>query len=154
LIPKDFIQLGVMMLKPVNNFLSTYTRLWKNVDDGTSVVAWKALDKWVNDNVHFPGQAFREWIKDLYQENKLVKNEFIIKGSMINLANIKSNLLVMAGEKDHLVLPAQSEAIMNCVSSEDKTYQVHPVGHGGLVFGNYARTKSYPVITEWLAERS
>jgi len=154
LVPMDFIDMGVKMLKPVNNYLGTYTRLWKNVDEGTSVVAWKALDKWVNDNMNFPGETYRQWIKDLYQENKLIKNEFIIKGSQVDLKNINSGLLVMSGEKDHLVLPLQSEAIMNAVSSEDKTYQMHAVGHGGLVFGNYARTKSYPVITDWLAQRS
>lgn len=154
LIPKEFINTGVKMLKPINNYLGTYTRLWKSVDEGTSTVAWKALDKWVNDNVNFPGEAYRQWVKDLYQENKLVKNEFVIKGTLVQLANIKSNMLVMAGENDHLVLPPQSEAIMNYVGSEDKTYMVHPVGHGGLVFGNYAQTESYPVISDWLAQRS
>ncbi|MDD4802375.1 MAG: alpha/beta fold hydrolase [Syntrophomonas sp.] len=154
LIPKDFIQTGVMMLRPVNNFLGTYSRLWKSIDNGASVLAWKALDKWVNDNINFPGEAYRQWVKELYQENKLTKNEFVIKGMTIDLAKIKSNLLVMAGEKDHLVLPHQSEAIMNLVSSEDKTYREHPVGHGGLVFGNYALNKSYPFIADWLAARS
>ncbi len=154
LVPKDFIQMGVMMLKPVNNYVGTYTRLWKSIDDGTSVVAWKALNKWVNDNINFPGETYRQWVKDLYQENKLIKNEFVLKGSLIQLANIRANLLIMAGEKDHLVLPSQSEAIMDLVSSTDKTFQVHPVGHGGLVFGNYARKESYPVITDWLAQRS
>ncbi len=154
LIPKDFIDFGVKMLRPVTNFWGTYTRLWRSIDEGTPIAAWKALDKWVNDNTNFPGGAYRQWIRDLYQGNKLVKKEFYIKGKMVDMANIESNLLVMAGERDHLVLPGQASAIVEHVASTDKTYRVFPVGHGGLVFGNFAKRESYPVISSWLAERS
>jgi polyhydroxyalkanoate synthase len=154
LVPRDFIDLGVKMLRPVKNFWGTYTRLWKSIDEGTPVLAWKALNKWVNDNVNFPGEAYRQWIKDLYQHNKLVKNEFQIKRQLVRMDNIKSSLLVMAGENDHLVLPHQCRAIIDAASSADKTYHEFPVGHGGLVFGSYARREVYPVITDWLAARS
>ena len=154
LIPKDFIDAGVKMLRPINNYWGTYTRLWRTIDEGTPIAAWKALDKWVNDNSNFPGKAYRQWIKELYQYNKLVKNEFYIKAQVVDMANIEANLLVMAGEKDHLVLPEQARAIMDYASSKDKTYKVFPVGHGGLVFGSYAKRESYPVISGWLAERS
>lgn len=154
LIPKDFIDFGVKMLRPVNNYWGTYTRLWKSIDEGTPLEAWKALNKWVNDNVDFPGEVFRQWIKDLYQANKLVRKELKIHGKMIDLARIDSNLLVMAGQKDHLVLPGQAYAAMDQVSSQDKTFLEFPVGHGGLVFGQYARDNVYSVISGWLEERS
>ena len=154
LVPKNFIDMGVKMLRPVNNFWGTYTRLWRNIDEGTPVEAWKALDKWVNDNINFPGEAYRQWIKDLYQENKLVRDQFKLRGAPVHLSHIQSDMLVMAGEKDHLVLPEQARFILDCVSSEDKSYRVFPVGHGGLVFGNYARNNAYPVLSEWLAEHS
>lgn len=153
LIPREFIDMGVKMLKPLNNYWGTYTRLWKSIDEGTPVEAWKALNKWVNDNVHFPGEAYRQWIKDLYQENQLVKDQFMIRGHLIKLSQIKSNLLVMAGEKDHLVLPHQTRAALKHMSSPDQTYHEYPIGHGGLVFGNYARKEVYPVISAWLAQR-
>ena len=154
LIPKNVIDTGLKMLRPFTNYWVTYTRLWKAIDEGTPVAAWKALNKWVNDNIDLPGEAYRQWIKDLYQENKLVKNEFCIQGQRVKLARIKASLLVLAGEKDHLVLPNQSRAAMDHFSSEDKTYQEHPVGHGGLVFGQYAKEQVYPVISDWLAGRS
>lgn len=154
LIPKDFIDAGVKMLRPVNNFVATYTRLWKTIDEDAPVTAWKALNKWVNDNMNFPGEAYREWIKGLYQENRLVENKFVIQGQKVNLNLIQSNLLVMAGQKDHLVLTNQAQAILDYASSQDKTYQEFPVGHGGLVFGNYAKQNVYPVIAQWLAEHS
>ncbi len=154
LIPKDFIDVGVKMLRPLTNYWGTYTRLWKYIDDGTSVEAWKALNKWVNDNINFPGETFRQWIKDLYQANKLVQNEFKIQGKAVDLARIDANLLVMTGLNDHLVLPGQASALLEYVSSRDKTFLEFPVGHGGLVFGKYARDNVYSVISGWLEERS
>jgi len=154
LIPRDFIDYGVKMLRPGTNYWGTYTRLWKCVDEGTPVEAWKALNKWVNDNINFPGEAYRQWVKDLYQANKLVNNQFMVQGKRVDLTKIESNLLVMAGQKDHLVLPYQARAVLDYVSSQDKIFYELPVGHGGLVFGNYAKQNSYPVISGWLAERS
>lgn len=154
LIPKEFIDMGVKMLRPITNYIGTYTRLWKSIDDGTPVEAWKALNKWVDDNVNFPGKAYRQWIKDMYQENKLMKKEFRINGRVVDMSRIESSVLVLAGEKDHLVLANQTSGILEASSSKDKTYNEFPVGHGGLVFGSYAKRNVYPVITDWLAQRS
>lgn len=154
MIPKNYIDLGVKMLRPVTNYWGTYTRLWKAIDEEAPVEAWKALNKWVNDNIDMPGEFYRQLVKDLYQQNKLVKNQLIIKGQKVELGKIKSNLLVLAGEKDHLVLPGQARAAMDHFTSSDKTYYEYPIGHGGLVFGRYAKQEVYPVISGWLASRS
>jgi len=154
LIPKEFIDFGVKLLNPVNNFVSTYTRLWKNIDESVPIAAWKALDKWVNDNTNFPGRAYRQWIKYLYQQNLLVKDQFIMRGQVVKLSNIKSNMLLLVGEKDHIVAPHQSTPILDLISSKDKTYREYKVGHGGLVFGSRAKKEVFPDILQWLGERS
>lgn len=154
LIPSKFIDVGVKMLRPIDNFCSTYTRLWKTIDEEKPYYNWKLLDKWVNDNISFPGVAFRQWVKDLYQDNKLIKDEFKLHQQQVKLSNIEASLLVLAGEKDHLVLPEQTTAILDCSSAQDKTYAPFPVGHGGLVFGGLAQREVYPYLAKWLAERS
>lgn len=154
LIPKDFIDFGVKILNPVNNYISTYTRLWKSIDEDLPIIAWKALDKWVNDNVSMPGRAYRQWIKYLYQQNLMVKEGFILGGRVVSLAKIECPLLVLTGETDHIVLPHQSTPILDYASSTDTTYLQYKVGHGGLVFGSRARNEVFPDVSEWLAERS
>lgn len=154
LIPKEFVDIGVKMLKPVNNFIGTYSRLWKMVEEGVPVDNWKVLNKWVDDNINFPGGAYRQWINDCYHENKLVKGEFRLRGNAVNLGRITANLLVMAGVNDHLVRPPQAQAAMDALSSLDKEYHEFPIGHGGLVFGKVAREQVYPLLSEWLGARS
>ncbi|QGT99627.1 Polyhydroxyalkanoic acid synthase [Candidatus Syntrophocurvum alkaliphilum] len=154
LIPRTFIDNGVKLLNPVNNYLGTYTRLWKMIDEDLPVKSWKVLNKWVNDNTNFPGEAYRQWIKDFYQENKLIKNEVVLRGHRVDLNNINSSLLILSGEKDHLVLPHQTKAAIDYIPSDDKTYLEYPIGHGGLVFGGVAKKQVYPTISNWLKERS
>ncbi len=154
LVPKEFVDMGVKMLRPVNNFIGTYSRLWKMVEEGVPVQPWKLLNKWVDDNVNFPGGAYRQWIKDLYLENQLIKGEFEMLGSRVDLKKIDAALLALAGEKDHIVIPGQVKAALEAFTSTDKEYHEFPIGHGGLVFGKLAQQEVYPLLSRWLAARS
>lgn len=154
LIPREFIDLGTRMLNPINNYLGNYTRLWKTLDDGLSVQSWKALNKWMDDGINFPGAAYRQWIKELYQENQLIKNQMVLRGRRIDLTRVTANLLALTGSKDHIVLPQQTSAALDYLGSQDKTYREFPVGHGGLVFGAIALKEVFPVLADWLAHHS
>jgi Poly(3-hydroxyalkanoate) synthetase len=154
LIPRHFIDTGLKMLNPVNNFFGTYSRLWKMIDEGLSVHNWQVLNKWMNDNTNLPGEIFRQWVRDMYQENKLVKKQFVLRGHTVDLSRIEASLLVLTGINDHIVLPGQTTAILGLSSSSDQNYVEFPVGHGGLVFGSTAKNNVYPGLHEWLKERS
>lgn len=154
LIPKDFLMYGFRMIRPVNSFIGNYTRLWRNLDQGKPIDAWKSLNKWQNDNTNFPGEMYRQWLKDFYGENKLVNNKLIIKGKLVQLAEINCPLLVIAGTNNHLVSPEQTRGILECASSTDKSYYEFPLGHVGLFFGQLAKKEVFPTVSGWLAERS
>lgn len=154
LVPSSFIDFGVKLLNPVNNFYATYTRLWKMLDQGVPVHSWKVLNKWVNDNKNLPGAFYRQWIKDFYQENKLIKNEVVMRGQRVDLSNIQASVLVLGGTKDHIVLPHQTNILLNFLEGSDKAYHEFPIGHGGLVFGDTAKNMVYPLIADWLGSRS
>lgn len=153
LVPKDFINFSLLMLNPINNFFGTYSRLWKMLNDDMPVNSWRQLNKWINDPIPFPGQAYRQWL-GLYKNNSLVKRELELRGRLVDLSKIDCSILTLCGERDHIVLPHQTKPILEHVSGQDKTYLEFPVGHGGLVFGSLAVKKVYPAIKEWLEMRS
>jgi len=153
LVPKTFINSTVFMLNPVNNYWGTYTRLWKMLNDDLPTRSWMLLNKWVNDPLPFPGEAYRQWL-GLYKNNALVKQEFELRGRIVDLSKICSSILVLGGKNDHIVLPEQTKALLQHVPGEDKIYLEFPVGHGGLVFGSTAIKQVYPAIGEWLEMRS
>ena len=153
-IPGEMVDTGNRMLKPVTNYVGTYVNMWERIFEDKPMETWLAMNKWVNDGPPFPGAAFKTWIKDFYQQDKLVKGEIRLRGRRVDLSNIKAPLLNIAGKKDHICLLPQAEATMDLVSSEDKEFFVLDAGHVGLMTGRGAKKGLWPKINSWLETRS
>lgn len=154
-IPPEIIELGAKLLKPVENFVGTYTTLyWDFADDPEAVANWQAMNKWIHDGVPMTGEAFRQWVKDYVRANRLIKGEHMVKGQRVDLSNIQANFLNVVAKYDHLVPPHQSTSIMDLISSQDKQLEIIPAGHVGLMGGRNARYKLWPKLAAWLAARS
>lgn len=153
-IPGEIVDTGNRMLKPITNYVGTYVNMWERIFEEKPMETWLAMNKWVNDGTPFPGQAFKTWIKEFYQQDKLAKGEFHLRGRRIDLSNIKVPLLNIAGKKDHICTLPQAEATMDLVGSEDKEFFVLDAGHVGLLTGRGAKKGLWPKIDSWLSERS
>jgi polyhydroxyalkanoate synthase len=153
-IPPEMIDYGNKMMKPMANFYGPVISLYERADNETFVKNFKLLQKWLNDGIPFPGEAYRQWIRDFYQKNKLIKGELVIRGQKVKLENITANVLNLAGKSDLIAQPHQVEALMNAISSKDKQFKSLPVGHTSITFGSQATKVTYPTITDWLEERS
>ena len=141
-------------ISPLANYAGTYVNLWESVKRDKSAESFLAVSKWVDDGVPFPGEAFRSWIKDFYQRNKLVKGELELRGRRVDLSNIECRVLNVAGEKDFICPVSQAEATMDLIGSEDKEFLVVDAGHVGLMGGRVAKDELWPRITGWLEPRS
>jgi polyhydroxyalkanoate synthase len=153
-VPGEMIDTGNRMLKPVTNYVGTYVSMWERIFEEKPMETWLAMNKWVNDGPPFPGAAFKQWITDFYQHNKLVKGEFKLRGRRVDLSNITTPLLNIAGKKDHICTLPQAEATMDLVSSQDKEFFVLDAGHVGLMTGRGAKKGLWPKVTDWLETRS
>src|SRR5579859_1430193 len=153
-IPGDLIDTGNRMVRPVTNYVGTYVTMWDRIMQNKPMETWLAMNKWVNDGVPFPGAAFRQWIRDYYQENKLVKGEIKLRGRRVDLSNITCSVLNIAGKKDHICTLPQAEATMRLISSKDKEFYVLNAGHVGLLTGGDAKKNLWPKIDNWLELRS
>src|SRR3712207_1680041 len=113
-----------------------------------------AVSKWVDDGVPFPGEAFRRWIRDFYQQNKLARGELELRGRRVELSNITCPVLNIAGEKDFICPVFQARPTLDLVGSEDKALLILDAGHVGLMAGPVARGSLWPRIGTWLEPRS
>ncbi len=152
--PGEMIDFGSKLLKPVPNFVATYTGAFDKLWDDRAVESWLSMQKWVNDGIPFCGAAFKQWISEFYHQNKLTKGELVLRGVPVTLGNIKANLLNIIAEHDHIALPAGSKPIMNLVGSQDKEQIILPAGHVGLVVGRSASKQLWPALDKWLSSRS
>jgi polyhydroxyalkanoate synthase subunit PhaC len=153
-IPPEMIDFGNKMINPIATNYGPFISLYERADNENFIKSFKLLQKWLNDGIQFPGEAYRQWIRDFYQTNKLIKGEMVIRGKKVNLGNIKANVLNLAGKNDLIAQPHQVEALMNAISSKDKEYNCLPVGHTSITFGSQAVKITYPTIADWLEKRS
>src|SRR5215211_208531 len=147
-----------MVARPFGRGLSVYDpALWKVrewAERDVSVRSWLAVSKWVDDAAPFPGEAFRRWVKDFYQRDKLVKGEMELRGHRVSLSNIRCAVLNVSGKWDHVVPTSQTEAITALARSSDKEYASLDTGHVGMLVGPGAEGGLWPRVREWLAPRS
>jgi polyhydroxyalkanoate synthase subunit PhaC len=152
-VPGEIINTGNRMVKPVTNYVGTYVTMWDRIMHDKPMKTMLAMNKWVNDGVPFTGEAFRQWIRDFYQQNKLVKGEIILRGQRVDLSRITCPVLNIAGKKDHICALPQAEATMQLISSQDKEFFVLDAGHVGLLTSLDAK-KLRSKIDTWLGPRS
>jgi polyhydroxyalkanoate synthase len=152
--PGEMIDYGAKALKPVENYVGNYLKLWDNIDDPRAVESWHAMNTWVTDNVALAGGVFRQLIVDLYRNDKLMRGELVIRGERVDVSRIHAKLLTVIAESDHITPSCQSEPIMAKVSSADKELFRVKGGHIGIMAGSGASKYTWPHIDDWLASRS
>lgn len=152
--PGEMIDAGAKMLKPVENYIGTYLNLWENIEKPERVDAWHSMNTWVRDIIPMSGAAYSQLINEFYKENRLMEGTLHLRGELVELGNLKANLLNVIAESDHITPPCQSEGVMDLVGSEDKeVYRVRG-GHIGIMAGRGAEKTTWPHMDEWLAARS
>ena len=153
-VPGELIDAAMRLLKPIPNYIGTYVTMWDQVHKGKRLDTWLAMNKWVNDGIPFPGAAFRQWIRDLYQQNQLARGELRLRGRRVDLANITCAVLNIAGKKDHICTLPQAEETIARTGSSDAEFILLDAGHVGLLTGAEARKSLFPQMRRWLGPRS
>jgi polyhydroxyalkanoate synthase len=149
LIPGDFLNIGFEILKPMMK-LQKQQNLMNIINDKEKLLNFLRMEKWINESPAQSGECFRQFMKDLYQQNKLVKGELVIKGKKVNLKNITCPLLNIYATEDHLVPPSSTIPLNDLVGSKDKTLYSFKGGHIGVFTGSKSQKELAPAVIEWL----
>jgi polyhydroxyalkanoate synthase len=152
--PATFLQACFLCTKPVENLLEKSIGLYEQLDDPRFVASYSALEHWINDNIPVAGETFREFVKNLYQRNELIRGELRLGARCVELQRIECPLLLLTAQKDHLVPPASTDAIRGRVSSADVETMTIEAGHVGLVVSSKAHKTLWPRAVGWLAQRA
>jgi poly[(R)-3-hydroxyalkanoate] polymerase subunit PhaC len=152
-IPGDMVKMGFKLLKPTMD-LSTNLNLWWNLWNPEYVAGFNALNKWANEYLPFPGEFFRQWVKDYYQQNRMIKGGLTMAGRPVRLKSIRCPVLAVGAKEDNIAPPACVRPLIESVSSTDKEYVELPGGHISLIAGRGASVHCWPKVSSWLAARS
>lgn len=152
-IPGEFMNNGFLLLQPITLTTNKYLDLIDSLDNPDIMNNFIAMEKWIFDSPGQAGATIRQFVNDLYHDNKLIKGELEIGGEVVNLKNIKSPVLNVFAKFDHQVPNAASEPFIKYVGSKDKENHLIETGHIGLFVSGKALKQVVPLISDWTKER-
>jgi polyhydroxyalkanoate synthase len=151
-VPGSFLNVGFEMLKPFQK-IDKYLNFIDISDDEHKMANYLRMEKWIYDSPAQTGECYRQFLKDLYQNNKLIKGELVVGGETIDLKKITMPVLTVFATYDHIVPPSASKPFNDYIGSKDKQYFEVNGGHIGMFVGSKAQKELAPAIAAWLHER-
>jgi polyhydroxyalkanoate synthase len=141
------------LMTPVRSMTKYSLDLLDVVDDERKLMNFLRMEKWLADRPHHPGAAARQWLIELYKENRLAKGTFELGGEAVDLKRLTMPVLNVYALQDHIIPPPCSTALGPLVGTADYTELALPGGHVGV----YVSSKSQGIVGEtvfnWLNER-
>ena len=152
-IPPDLMLRSFEMLRPSDRWFS-YVRLLDNLWDPMFVMGYRIMYKWTNEQIPFPGETYRQYVRELMWENKLMNGTLDVAGKRVDLKAIKFPVFNAVAEHDHIAPYAATRPLTSLVGSDDTEDVTLKGGHVSLVAGKNAIGRLWPRVAEWLGERS
>jgi len=149
-LPGEMLNWTFLNLKPFQLMGQKYVSMVDIISEEKNVKNFMRMEKWIFDSPDQAGEAFRQFIKDFYQQNKLVEGGLMIGEQEVDLANLEMPILNIFAEQDHLVPPDASRILKKLVGSKDYTELSFPGGHIGIYVSGKAQKTVTPAIADWL----
>jgi polyhydroxyalkanoate synthase len=152
-LPGEFMSSVFSLMTPMRSLTKYNIDLIDIIDDEAKLMNFLRMEKWLADRPHHPGEAAKQWLKDLYQENRLMKGTFVLSGRQVDLGAITSPTLNVYALDDHIIPPTCSKALGAKIGTCDYTEIPLPGGHVGLFVSSKSQGRLSKSIAEWLAAR-
>lgn len=152
-IPGTLLNSTFLSLKPFSLSQQKYVNMVDVLDNEKALKNFMRMEKWIFDSPDQAGETFRQFLKDFFQDNKLISGEVELGGQTVDLANITMPVFNVFATEDHLVPPDASKALGEFVGSSDYTEYAFKGGHIGIYVSGRAQKEIPSTIGDWLAER-
>ncbi|TVQ82656.1 MAG: class III poly(R)-hydroxyalkanoic acid synthase subunit PhaC [Micavibrio sp.] len=153
-IPGDYLNWTFLTLKPYRLMSQKYVDMVNILDNPKHLNNFMRMEKWIYDSPDQAGEAYRQFIKDFYQQNLLMKGGVEIGGRKVDLKNVTMPVLNVFAEDDHLVPPSASKPLQKYAGTKDYTELSFKGGHIGIYVSSAARSLVPPSVGEWLNKRA
>lgn len=153
-VPADMMNFTYLMLKPWRLFAQKYVGMADILDDRKAMEDFLRMEQWIFDSPDQAGEAFREFSKQFFQENRFVTGGAKVGEREVHLGLVEMPVLNIYAEQDHLVPPDASRALRTLCGSRDYTEYSFRGGHIGIYVSGRAQKDVPQAIHDWLAQRS
>jgi polyhydroxyalkanoate synthase len=148
--PPLLMQTGFQMMRPLAQLQKAVKNLKPADKDPEAERFFAALDAWSWDNIPFPGDAYRRYIRALYQDNALYLGTLTVRGAPVDLGRIACPVLTLCADKDHIVPPACATALGERLGEVPHEVVCVRGGHVAAVVGPQGQKQLWPALVRWL----
>jgi polyhydroxyalkanoate synthase len=152
-VPGELLNWAFVSMKPLRLTGQKYLDMLNFLGDEEKTKTFLRMEKWIHDSPAQAGECFRQFAKDLYQQNKLVEGGMQIGGRVVDLQRITMPVLNLYATQDHIVPPGASLALEGHIASSDYTSFAFEGGHIGIYVSAGAQRQVPQEIAQWLRTR-
>lgn len=149
LLPVEVIRPAFKLLDPMGNW-SKHLAIEAARHDPDRLRSVLARERWLEENVPLQGAFAREFIRNAYQEDRLLDGTWTIRGETVQLASIRCPLQVTVCRNDFIAPAASTTPLARATSSKDVELVELDTGHIGVVVGSAGPKHFYPQLDRWL----
>jgi polyhydroxyalkanoate synthase len=155
-VPSTMLDDGFKMTDPVDNYVRKYVTLFENLESDDFVENFARMERWLDEGIDLAGDAYVEFLREIYQNNSLYNNELELDGEHVDVNNITVPMLQIMGEYDHLIPPEASKPFNDVVGTpdEDITTIEYPTGHIGMSVSGSTHAEVWPQVCDWFHDVS
>jgi polyhydroxyalkanoate synthase len=154
IVPGELLNNAYVALMPFRLLQQKYVHLLDGALDAAQAENFMRMEKWIFDSPGQAGAAFGQFVRWMYQENRLVAGTLELGGRRVELGRICQPVLNIYGRQDHLVPPSASEPLGRLVGASDYTALALDLGHIGMYVSARAQREVAGSIASWLCARA
>lgn len=152
--PKPLVR-RAFQLSSGTKLLTKPIAILQNLDDAEWLAQIEAVDRFTANMIAYPGRTFGQLYHRMLKHNQLSTGKVNLSGHEISLADIKAPVLVFAGNTDGIApIPAVKAIVPLLPNAHEVRFEIVPGGHLGMLTGRAARTTTWQVMDEWIAQYS
>lgn len=151
-VPADVLNVSFLMASPFILNFGKYADVVDILDDRSALLNFLRMEKWLFGGPDAAGEAYKEFVRDFLQGNKLIKGEIVLGGKRVDLKDLKIPILSIFAQKDHIVPPPCTTALSKYVGTKDYTELSINTGHIGIYTGGASQKQLAPTVGKWLRE--
>jgi polyhydroxyalkanoate synthase subunit PhaC len=137
-------------MTPMRTMMKYNLDLMETAGDKSKLMNFLRMEKWLADRPHHPGEVAKQWIKDLYQDNKLIANALKLGDRTVDLKAVTMPVLNVFALEDHVVPPAMTRNLDKYIDSSDYTELPLSAGHMGILVSGKAQAVLGSNLARWL----
>jgi polyhydroxyalkanoate synthase len=152
-VPADVLNVSFLMASPFTLMFGKYADTIELLDNKEALLNFLRMEKWLFGGPDVAGEAYRQFVKEFIQSNKLVSGKLQLGGRKVDLKNLSMPILNVYAERDHLVPPPSTVALGEHVGNK-ADYKELPIktGHIGIYTGGASQKILAPGVAKWLKE--